>query len=91
MLSSLILRTFLIVDINTFDERYSYLTTCQLQISITNINSLIFLEDFTLVFNYDMRKKEQTFNEEKQASIVIDEKFIKKNEKHNNANLKFVD
>jgi len=46
--------------------------------SITNINSLISLEDFTLALNYNVRKKEQTFNKEKQTSIVIDEKFIKK-------------
>ncbi len=59
--------------------------------SITNINSLISLEDFTLTLNYNVRKKEQTFNKEKQTSIVIGEKFIKKNKKHNNANLKLVD
>ncbi len=59
--------------------------------SITNINSLISLEDFTLALNYNVRKKEQTFNKEKQTSIVIGEKFIKKNKKHNNTNLKLVD
>jgi hypothetical protein len=91
MLNLSILRTFLIANTNTFDERYSYLTTCQLQMLITNISFLIFLEGFTLAFNYDVRKKKQTFNEKKQALTMIDEKFIKKNEKHNNANLKLVD
>jgi len=38
-----------------------------------------------------VRKKEQTFNEEKQTSIVIDEKSIEKNEEHDDANLKLVD
>jgi homospermidine synthase len=58
---------------------------------ITNISSLISLEDFTSILNCNVRKKEQTFNEKKQASIVINEKSIKKNKKHNNANLKLVD
>jgi len=58
---------------------------------ITNISSLISLEDFTSILNRSVHKKEQTFNEKKQASIVINEKSIKKNEKHNNANLKLVD
>jgi hypothetical protein len=58
---------------------------------VTNISFLIFLKDFTLAFNYDVRKKEQTFNEEKQALTIIGEKSIKKNEEHNNANLKLVD
>jgi homospermidine synthase len=58
---------------------------------VTNINFLIFLKDFTLIFNYDVRKKEQAFNEKKLTLIVINKKFIKKNEKYNNANLKFVD
>ncbi len=59
--------------------------------SITNISSSIFLESFTLVFNRNVRKKKQTFNEEKQVLIIIGEKFIEKNEEHNDANLKFVD
>ncbi len=58
--------------------------------SITNISSLIFLEDFTSTLNRDVRKKSKRLIK-KQASIVIDEKFIKKNKKHNNANVKFVD
>jgi hypothetical protein len=58
---------------------------------ITNINSSIFLKDFTLALNYDVRKKEQTFNKEKQTLIIIDEKSIKKNEEYNDANLKLVD
>jgi hypothetical protein len=59
--------------------------------SITNISSSIFLESFTLVFNRNVRKKKQTFNEEKQVLIIIGEKFIEKNEEHNDTNLKFVD
>jgi aspartyl aminopeptidase len=91
MLGSPILRTSLIVDIDTLDERYSYSTTRQLQMPIANISSSIFLKDFTLALNRDVRKKEQAFNEEKQASIVIGKKSIKKNEEHNDANLKLVD
>jgi hypothetical protein len=56
MLSLLILRTFLIANINTLNEYYSYLTTYQLQMLITNISSLIFFKDFTLAFNCDVRK-----------------------------------
>ncbi len=91
MLSLLILRTFLIANINTLNECYSYSTTCQLQMLITNISFSIFLKDFTLALNCDVRKKEQAFNKEKQTLIVIDEKSIKKNEEYNNANLKLVD
>jgi hypothetical protein len=58
---------------------------------ITNVSSLIFLEDFTSTLNYDVRKKEQALNKEKQTSTIIDEKFIKKNKEYNNANLKLVD
>jgi len=58
--------------------------------SITNINSSIFLEGFTLAFNCDVRKKEQAFNEKKQTSTITNEKSIKKNEEYNNANLKLV-
>ena len=58
---------------------------------MTNISLSISLEDFTLALNRDVRKKEQTFNEEKQTSIVIDEKSIEKNEEHDDANLKLVD
>jgi len=58
---------------------------------MTNISLSISLEDFTLALNRDVRKKEQAFNEEKQTSIVIDEKSIEKNEEHDDANLKLVD
>lgn len=45
---------------------------------ITNINLLIFLKDFILVFNCNIRKKKQVFNKEKQILIVINKKSIKK-------------
>lgn len=58
---------------------------------ITNINLLIFLKDFILVFNCNIRKKKQVFNKEKQILIVINKKSIKKIREKNNANLRFVD
>jgi len=90
-LSLSILQIFSIANINTLDERYFYLTTCQLQMLITNISSLIFLKDFILVLNYNIRKKEQAFNKENKILTIIVEKSIKKNKKHNNMNSKLVD
>jgi len=59
--------------------------------SITNTSSSIFLEGFTSALNRDVREKEQAFNEKKQTSTIIGEKSIKKNEEHDDANLKLVD
>jgi len=59
--------------------------------SITNISSLIFLEDSILVLNCNIYKKEQAFNKEKQILIVIETMSIEKNKEHNNTNLKLVD
>jgi len=85
-----ILQAFSITDTDTFDK-YNFLTICQLQISITNINFLIFSENSISALNCDIRKKEQILKKEKQILFVTIEKSIKKNKKNNNTNLKFVD
>lgn len=80
-----------------FLESFILFLNCDSSFIINILFCLLFLykllvdrnKNFNIIIN--TYAKEQTLNKEKQTSIVIDKKFIKKNKKDNNKNLKLVD